>query len=252
MPPIQQICTSRAVGEYFSSEISNLWWSRLDPLTPNAKTGVILAHGALATADYFLTDSDARQLADRITMRQIPGVATDLGGQLTWGNDTLVSRMNDTLTFFNSNLGARTDRVVVVGLSMGGTSVLNWIRNWSANDYANLSKVAAIALFVPAVDVNDIYVNDRMGLAASIDNAYSGSGGWVANQATADPANFASGYSSVPIRIWYSGDDPIIIPSIVEAWGANAGATLTNIGNVGHTINGVDFEDVASWIQQYV
>lgn len=248
-PKIQQICVSRGVGVYASGQRHNVWFHRLDPFTPNANTGVILAPGFLGTADYFTeyyspVDLKAKELAQRIPMQRVPAIATDMGGSSTWGNDTAIAACGSTLTYLNTATKARTDRVVLVGLSMGALTVLNWAR-------ANPSKVAAIGLFLPAVNLADIHDNDRSGLASAIESAYGGAAGYAADGPSHDPANFTSSYTGMPIRIWYSTDDTTAVPSVVTAFGTAVGATLTSMGNVGHSISSLDAVDAAQWLASF-
>lgn len=259
MPPIQQICQTRGVGQFGASLRHNIWFHRLDPLTPNAKTGVAFAHGFLGNADYptewfdttppdFDNDVKAKELAQRIAMQQIPAIATDLGAS-TWGNDTVIASYGSTVTFLNSRTGARTDRVMLLGMSMGALTVLNWA-------VANISKVAAIGLLLPCVDLADIHDNNRGGFQAAVEGAYGGLSGYTAAEPTHNPANFTATLSSVPIRIWYSTDDPICVPSVVTAFGSAVGATMTSLGAVSHSwqslaLANFDAQDAAEWFAQY-
>jgi pimeloyl-ACP methyl ester carboxylesterase len=261
MPPIQQICQTRGVGQYLPGERHNIWFHRLDPFAPNAKTGVILAHGWLGNADYFTeyydttppidgNDAKAKEIVQRIALQQLPAIATDMGGTTTtWGNDTAISACASSLTYLNTVTGARTDRAIVVGLSMGALTALNWAR-------ANPSKVAAIGLFLPTVNLADMHDNNRGGFAGDIEASYGGASGYATDGPSHDPANFTASYASMPIRIWYSSDDPVAVPSVVTAFGTAVGATMTNLGNVGHSNNSLtnanlDAEDVAEWFAQY-
>lgn len=263
MADVMQIVTTRGFGQYVTpgTEIHNIFYHRLDPLSPSAKTGVILAHGFFGNGDSFNVDTGDgpfRELVERIVMYKIPTIATDLGGGSTWGNETLVSRLNTTITYFNAITGARTDRVILLGVSMGAASVLNWIRNWantgagSGNDFANRNKVAAVVLLAPSVDLQDIVNNNRGGLGGAVSGAYSGyTGGWATQAPTANPANYASGYASVPIRIWYSTNDSICVPATITAFATGSGATLTSLGAIGHSASTLDAQQLADWVAGY-
>lgn len=249
-----QIVSTRGVGQYAAGEIHTIAHHRLDPLTPNAKSGVVIAHGLLGNGNLTLTEEYVKTLNDQ----QIPMIATDLGGPINWGNEDCVARMDDTISYFNSVAGAKSDNVMFLGASMGAASILNWVRNWqntaagSGNDFANVPKVAAIGLLAPALNMEDIYDNDRGGLAGSIDSAYSGyTGGWATQAATANSANYAANFSGIPIRIWYSTDDPICLASEMTAFAAASGATLTSVGAQGHAVTGMDNDDLAAWFAQY-
>jgi alpha-beta hydrolase superfamily lysophospholipase len=246
-----QIVSTRGVGQYAPGEIHTILYHRLDPLVQDAKIGVVLAHGLLGNGNI----DTSQDYIEALIARRIPVIGTDLGGPINWGNEDCVARMNDTITYFNQIAGARTDRVVLLGASMGAASVLNWARNWqntaagSGNDFANLSLVAGVALWAPALDMEDIFDNDRGSLAATISTAYSGyTGGWATQAATANSANYAAGYLGSSIRIWYSTDDPICLESTITTFGAASGATLTSLGAVGHSVNGMDVEDFADWV----
>jgi pimeloyl-ACP methyl ester carboxylesterase len=242
---VQQVCRTRGVGEYLASERHIMWWHRLDPLTPNAKTGVVIIHGAGADADYFLTDPLSNPIAPTIvSTNRMPAIATDAGGNLTWGNSTAQTAMDATMTYFTSQLGAK-DQVILLGQSMGGTTVLNWARN-------NPSKVAAIVLHLPIVDLQDIVDNNRgPGLGPTVPPAYGNPLGDVIPPAFNPAANTAD-YVGMPIRIWYSTNDLSCDPGVVAAFGTAVGATMTSLGAVGHSITGIDYDDMAAWIAQFI
>jgi pimeloyl-ACP methyl ester carboxylesterase len=255
-----QVVSTRGNGQYVASETHVIFYNRLDTLDPNARIGIVFAHGFFANGDFFTKDDPTtgpwRQLVDAIVAKGIPIISTDLGGASTWGNETLVSRLDSSITYLNTITGARTDQVLLMGLSMGGTSVLNWAKNWNSTnggDYANLSKVAGIALFAPAVDIIDINDNNRGGLGSIPQASYTSyPGGWDAHKASANPVNNAAGYTGVPIRIWYSTDDPVCIPSTQTAFASGSGATLTSLGNVGHSALGLNVTQVADWLEQFI
>lgn len=241
----QQVCRTRGVGQYLVSaptERHIMWHHRLDPLAADGKTGIVVIHGAGATADYFLTDPLSNLIVPNIvSTNQMPAIATDAGGNLTWGNATAQAAMDATMTYFTSRLGAK-DQVILLGQSMGGTTVLNWARN-------NPSKVAAIALHLPIVDLQDVIDNDRgPGLGVTVPPAYGGG-----NPPSAfNPAANTADYIGMPIRIWYSSNDLSCDPGVVTTFGTAVGAIMTSLGAVGHTITGIDYDDMSAWIGQYI
>jgi len=238
---VQQVCRTRGVGQYIATERHVMWWHRLDPLDPDAKIGMALIHGAGSTADYFVTDSVSGLIAPTaVSAHRMPAIATDAGGVISWGNSTAMTAMDATMSFFHSQTGARTDQVILLGQSMGATTVLNWAR-------ANISKVAAIVLHIPAVDLQDIIDNNRSGLGPSVTAAYGGNPPSAFN-----PAVNTATFAAVPIRIWYSSNDIVCVPSVVTAFGAATGATMTNLGAVNHTITGIDIDDMSTWLAQYI
>jgi len=238
---IEQVCRSRGFDEYNTNDETHImWWHRLDPLTPNARTGMVIAHGAGGTADYYITDASSSPIPPTaVSTNRMPVIATDMGGISTWGNSTAMTAMNDTTAFFSNKLGA-DDQVILLGISMGAATVLNWART-------NPSKVAAIALHIPVVDLQDIIDNNRSGLGPLVTAAYGGNPPSASN-----PAVNTADFTGFPIRIWYSSNDPICIPSIVTSFASAVGATMTNLGAVNHTIAGIDVNDMVSWLAQHI
>lgn len=245
---LRQIVQYRGVGQYLVSSPTErhvMWHHRLDPLIAGAKTGIVVIHGAGVDADYFLNDPLSNLIVPNIvSTNQMPAIATDAGGNLTWGNSTAQTAMDATMTFFTSQMKA-DDRVILLGQSMGGTTVLNWARN-------NPTKVAAIALHLPIVDLQDIVDNNRgPGLGPTVPPAYGNPPGNVIPSAFNPAANTAD-YVGMPIRIWYSTNDLSCDPTVVTAFGTAVGATMTSLGPVGHSITGIDYDDMSAWIGQYI
>jgi dienelactone hydrolase len=152
-----------------------------------------------------------------------------------WGNDTVQSRISSLWSFAQSSFGAKTDKVVLYGTSMGGCCVLNWA-------IRNVAKVAAILLVIPVVDLGDVYDNNRtssLGFTAStdIDAAYGGAGSFSGTvRTTHNPTLNAGALAGVPILQFYSGTDPVCVPSTQTAFQAAVGSscTIVNMGNYGH------------------
>src|SRR4051794_34303863 len=56
-----------------------------------------------------------------------PMVSARNGGD-QWGNDIHLAHMDNTRTYLHDNLLAKTDKVMLVGTSMGGLASLCWAR----------------------------------------------------------------------------------------------------------------------------
>lgn len=257
---VTQYVFNRDVKTYAATahvnELRNVVHHRLTPATP----GVVVAHALLGNGQISL-DWEYLPL---FFEERIPLVAGDFGGPVNWGNEDCVIRITDAIDHLRIVAGSPVDNVLLFGTSMGAASVLNWIRNWhpgSGNDFANKPKVAAIALLAPALDLEDIVDNPPpgfTGLSDSVQSTYSVyPGGWAAQAATANAANFAASYSGIPIRIWYSSNDDLCRPATMTAFAAAAGGdvTLTNMGPSvaanGHGLESLDPQDVVDWLAQY-
>ncbi len=116
---------------------------------------------------------------------------------------------------------------------MGAAAALNWTK-------ANPTLVQALALVIPAVDLQDIHANNRNGYAASIATAWGGGAPADAN----NPADNAASFTSFPILIAYSTSDPICTQASVEAFGTAVGAEMVNLGAVGHASTGLSAQTI--------
>ena len=111
-----------------------------------------------------------------------------------------------------------------------------------------MASVAAIALITPVVDVDDIHDNNRNGYAAEIEARYGGLAAFDAALPTHNPVAFAGQLAGIPIKVWISSNDPVVIPATVDAFAAGSGAAVASLGAVGHTAGALDGADVASFL----
>lgn len=207
------------------------------------KRAVVYCHGANRTAKDGVGGSGVGY-ADipRYLGEDLPVIYADLGGLYTWGNGTARGKLDAVRTWMTS-VGALTDQIILVGASMGAALACNWAR-------VNPTLVKALALFIPAVDVEDIRANNRSGLQAGIETAWTDNTAWQAARATNNPVEYAASLSAIPSRVWYSTDDPICLPAKAQAFAAAAGSTLTSLGAVGHDVTGLDITDIRNWINE--
>lgn len=215
-----------------------------------SKRGLIFGHsrGGDATQLVAASSSSYKTMRALAASLMLPMLGTDAGGTDNWGNATAVTRMGQTLSYLRgSAVGASTtDPIILVAQSMGAPTVLNWAR-------ANLTSVAAVVLFIPAVNITDVHTNNRGDLTASINSAYGGTWSEAAYGATYNPATYAASLAGVPIQIWTASDDPIVIPSVVTAFAAAVGPSVEvrNLGALGHTqaaVEAVDVDQVVSFL----
>ncbi len=197
--------------------------------------------------DFLDTSASASQLAPALASVGYPVYSAQFGSPpYAWGNDTCQTRIGQAFTNVQVTLGTATDKIILIGVSKGATASLNYARN-------NPTKVAAIIGVVPAVNVSDIYDNNRSGLAAEIDNAYGGN--WSGNKATHDPALNTATHASqaIPTRFYYGTNDTTVIPSVVTAFAAAVPSVSLVSSATDHltTGPGIDPDSVLAFLEPY-
>lgn len=173
----------------------------------------------------------------------IPLFTADFTGD-HWGNDASIATVASARTAMNAQLGPRTDKVLLAGISMGALLALNWARQ-------NLASVAAVALVTPAVSLQDIHDNNRGGYAAEIEAAYDGLAAYTAALPTHNPVEYAAELEGVPIEVWRSTTDTICTQATVDAFAATTGAEVHSLGAVGHTAGALDGQDIANFLLEH-
>lgn len=171
-------------------------------------------------------------------------ITSDLGGATTFGNPTAESRFGDAVTYIRAQRPCKQDKVIIVACSMGGIAACNWAVN-------NPSQVAAMAMIVPAIDLEDIHDNDRGGHAAGIEAAYGGLAAFQTSMVTRNPIDHADDLTGIPIKIWYSTNDGVCLPAITEAFATASGAELESLGAVFHSNGTLSPTAVFNYVKQY-
>lgn len=225
----QPILMSSGTGEYVASEDHVA--HRGPRQKPLEKRGLIV-HGGWGQRglDGVVPDMVERVMCDD----GVPVLFADFSDGKTWGNATGQSRMDSAWTFLKSRCGAKTDKVVLYGASMGAMVCLRWA-------LTNPTKVAAILGVIPANNLVDLH-DSAPGVTApqktdmetklGISGTYAGNGSITA----IDPAQNAASYAGIPILFFYSGNDTTVQPATVTSFcaGVGASATAVNMGNFGH------------------
>ena len=204
--------------------------------------GVVQAgsHNAIA-ADYVFSPFDdwGRCSAKARRTHLIPATSPS-----AWGNDAAIDSVDKCATWLGT-VRCRTDKVFLAAASMGALAVLNWART-------HLDQVAAVALCVPAVDLADLHDRTALGYQAEIEAAYGGHAGYLAALPTHNPTAFAADLASIPIKIWYSTNDPIIDPAKVQGFAATVGADLiVNPDPGGHDVTAAPGAHIAAWFDAH-
>lgn len=228
------------------SEVATVWRGRTKP--SSSKRPLICSMGLNSTPE-------ASLLAPQIGLGAwadagLVAIHGDFGGISTWGNDTAQARIDDGWAWIKANLPCATDKVLLVGDSMGGLDLLNWA-------HAHPSAVAGIALCFSVFDLADVHDNNYSpsfypsGTKAPIETAYGGLAGYQAAEPTHNPNRHPGDFSGIPIFIQYSSNDPICMPSITESFGAACGATMDNEGAVFHGFGNISRSQIYNWLGQY-
>lgn len=145
----------------------------------------------------------------------------------SWANNNAISRVADAVAYAQSpsGMGAKTDKVLLIGASMGGAVAMAYAR-------ANPSKVAGLILLRPVASLQDFgTVNGFTG----INGAYGGTYSDTTDGPTHSPIQFASQLTGIPTVIYAASDDAVCTYSVTQNLATASGATLTNIGPGGHT-----------------
>lgn len=180
-------------------------------------------------------------------------------GPYNWGNDTAISRLAELRTLLQTaptlaapgGGGAKTGVVGGFGGSMGSIQLLNYAR-------ANPSQFCCLGLVIPAINLNDMYQNDKGGFRASIGAAYGVTYPTaIPNLATHSPLDGdPSDFIHWPIKIWASDNDTIAATTAMcQTWAdavndAGGDVEVTSIGAVGHDTATTPVDEVVDWFSR--
>jgi pimeloyl-ACP methyl ester carboxylesterase len=212
---------------------------------PSAGTrrGVMVTHGAGILAASYL-DTTYRRPLDALARAGYPCLAIDAGGASTWGNDTAIAAIQtDVSVLTGTTVGAKSDKVFIYGGSMGAITALNWARQ-------HPTMIGAIALTIPALDLDNIYQNNKGGFQASIGTAYgvaypTAIPGLTTHSPVAYPTDV-----TFPLKLWASSDDPIASNTAAcQAWASAVGANVTvvDLGARGHNGSTTPPDDIVAF-----
>lgn len=168
-----------------------------------------------------------------------------LGGVATWGNSASQTKMGDAKAYMQAApVSAKAGPVLLYGGSMGTLTALNYT-------LANPSNVLAVAAILPAVSLQSL--RDNAAYTASVEAAYGGNAGYLAALATHSPLVRAAEFASlgIPMKLWYSTDDTVVIPSTVTDFAAASGASLQSMGATAHTVPDRFGYESAEWLASH-
>lgn len=168
-------------------------------------------------------------------------LSADLGGNATWGNNTVIARITSAVNYMLLQ-GVSPGKITLLLGSMGTVGGYAWAA-------ANLGLVSCVVGMLPVVDLTDVWANNRGGYTATINAAYGGAYSEAAFGAQHNPKTMAlaGAYAGMPMQLWYGTTDAIVIPATVVAFQAAVGASCiaypivgghaeTTIGNIDLTV----------------
>lgn len=187
---------------------------------------LVFCHPSGGTATTVGADAYFRAVLDTLGQDFTVGVG-DLGGE-TWGNDTGTTRVGQMLDYLQSSWNTQGP-AVLVGVSMGGLTVLNYALRYP-------QRVAAVVACLPALDLADVRTRDAS-FPALIDAAYGGAYNDATDGPTHSPVQFAASLpANLPVGLWGSSDDIYAVPATFDAFTAARPNTYReNLGALGHT-----------------
>lgn len=216
--------------------------TKVDAIRP----GGIFAHSLGTTATLGMANpgtNDTGAFQWTLAERGVPVFAGDFAGASAFGNADSLSRVTDGISFFRTaGYASSSKKIIATGQSMGGLTILNYAR-------ANPTAFSMIALAAPAINLQDLYDNNRSDTTAFISAAYGG----VPNYSLYSPWAYRGSFPDIPMIIFYSEDDPVCIPTYTQQFAAATGATLVSLGSVGHAVTGLlnHRKTFMDFVQQY-
>lgn len=263
--------TSFEVGTYRSGEQSSFVQPYLDLVAATAKRGIVMTHGYQSDATSYVANAtfDFPQLLGNSALGIDAGAPTALGsgtvGKCSFGNDDSIAAVGAAVTYLQARQGVKTDKIMLMGISMGALPVLNWARQ-------NLSKVAAIALIIPVLDLQYLhdtapsqsqngitFVSQFPNAVTDIQASWGGGSTPPAGYYnTHSPIVYASQLVGIPITCWVSNDDIVTnSPSAPNAFQTIVGSSCSVINcgtqsGIGHNAPCATLPAVGGFLQNYV
>lgn len=138
-----------SIGNAKAGELDFLW-APTTQRRPATKYGVVLCHGSGNPYGYaMLPNQGSVALPVNFALAGIPSVAGEFGGQ-AWGSDTAMTAIDTAVTYMATKLGTPTDKVLLVGGSMGGYTAIRYA-------LTRPTKVAGVIGLIPLTNMNYFY-----------------------------------------------------------------------------------------------
>lgn len=241
---------NKGQSPFTATEANVVWLSRTWTSSPRP-IPVIYGHHATGTAltpfasTADPTDAAVGRIIRGLTSLNLAVISGDQAGTSSFSNPAALATVDAAISYLNTTLGTRTDKVAFVTDSMG--TLLAW--NWALR---NPTRVAAIAALLPVPNLYWLYRNGPGAIPTNIEIAFGGAAAYLAVEPEYDPAQRFDELVHIPTRLWVSEDDPVAIPANAIDFAEKVGATYTSLGAVGHTLVGFDENEVIDWLSPYV
>lgn len=203
--------------------------------------GVVFCHGSGDDAKATQTRSDMRNLIKLLAQDAVVQ-ASDLALQ-SWGNDASVTQSGNSVARLVTDWKVRTP-VAFVGVSMGTLTAANYAVRFPAN-------LSCLALVIGLTDLG-AYYDSTPASQAEINTAYGGSFDST-ERAEHSPIAFANSLpANLPVSLWTSSNDPLVLPAWHAAFKAARPQTQQfDLGAHAHAWGEGDDVDIADWVRQY-
>lgn len=242
--------TTRGVGTYVAGEGFIAFFPRL--FKPDGtKRAVIVCRGATGDHLYAPVVADCRKWAEAGFPIIHPDLGTTTGD--SWGRDDALTKLTAAWTFMK-NAGCKIDKAILSGGSGGTLEALNWAR-------ANPASVAFAGITIPALDIEDLHDNlatrnvSYNWVPADIETKYTNLATFNSVKVAKNPNKNAAELVGIPQRYWYSGDDTVALPTLVNPFvnAVGSAASAVNMGNYGHGTppDGSVEDAIRSWASAY-
>lgn len=222
------------VGHYRTGEAGVICLSRALPPPPGRRAVLnILGGGRTATTD--LTGAVNPVVLANLADSGYPCFPADFcghgtpywaNGAWTWGNSEGTAAIDAGRAFMQALPTVHGDKVILFGGSMGACDALNYYK-------ANSTKVLAIGLFIPLLDLNDLSSNDKGFVGAANGTGLDVSmNGLTLPQATitANQSMAASGLAATGLPGAGGAANTVNVKSSLNGWQV---VTFTGLSDVG-------------------
>lgn len=235
-----------AISRISSGEIDEIFAPRE---LRKGRCGVILLHGSGNPHGYvdLTNEPSSVKLACALADFGIPCISGDMGNQ-TWGNDTVISRITAAWGVLQSQFGVRSDKVCLLGGSMGGAAVARYSQ-------INPTKVAAVVGILPLWDLVAFYTALSAGASKTEIATAWGVTSPAALPSGASIAENASLAAGIPTLAGYSTVDSLVLPAWVTAYTTAVGGTAiitdTTYGHSDNAVAGMPIVKVINFLQAH-
>lgn len=230
-------CTATGVDTAAGSDDWTVLFPYLYQANGRKRPVIVFTGGPGDDRDFIVTAASGAHVPPVLATAGWPLYSAEFGGTNLWGNPTTVTRIGQAWTKVKALMDTAVDQFIGIGVSKGATALLNYAKD-------NPADVAGLALFIPAVDIQDMHTNDRAGSAASIAAAYGGG----APPDSSNPADNTGALDAIPQEIWRSTNDTACVQSVVDSYATAVSATVHSLGAAGHSAASVSAAEVAAFL----